>query len=86
LYTFYHVHDLFHSTWSSFRVPLYFKKGAATRLIGIYEKEKTGYTITNLAPGKTYYVRVRSYKKVKVGKKTVKFNSEWSGTVKKTLK
>lgn len=63
-----------------------FKKGAATRLIGIYEKEKTGYTITNLAPGKTYYVRVRSYKKVKVGKKTVKFNSEWSGTVKKTLK
>ena len=35
-------------------------------------------TVKKLSAKKTYYVRVRTYKNVKVGKKTVKLYSGWS--------
>ncbi|WP_243060478.1 hypothetical protein [Dorea sp. AF24-7LB] len=40
-------------------------------------------TVTKLTAKKTYYVRVRTYKNVKVNGKTMKLYSGWS-TVKKT--
>lgn len=41
-------------------------------------------TVKKLSAKKTYYVRVRTYKNVKVGKKTVKLYSGWSNI--KTVK
>ena len=63
----------------------HFKK-SENRRIDIYDKQKIDFTITNLEPGKMYYIRVRAYKKVKVGKKMKEFCSEWSETVKKRLR
>lgn len=53
-----------------------FKKGVKSFNIG---KNKTiSKTIPKLAKGKRYYVRVRSYKSVKLNKKTQKLYSSWS--------
>jgi hypothetical protein len=41
-------------------------------------KRKTKVTIKKTKPGKKYYVRIRTYKKVKVNGKTKKLYSSWS--------
>lgn len=75
--------------YDGFEIPIgkdeHFKK-SENRRIDIYDKQKIDFTITNLEPGKMYYIRVRAYKKVKVGKKMKEFCSEWSETVKKRLR
>lgn len=60
-----------------------FKKNVKT--VTISKKKTVKKTIGKLKKGKTYYVRVRSYKKVKVSGKTKKFYGSWS-TVKKSGK
>lgn len=70
-----------------FSTDSHFKKGTSKQY-GVYDKKKkkTSYTITGLTSGKTYYIRVRNYKNVRIGKKTEKFCSEWSKTIKMKLK
>ena len=56
------------------------------KLNGKNKKKKAfSCTFNNITRGKTYYVRVRSYKWVTYSKKTKKLYSKWSKTVKKTL-
>ena len=52
-----------------------FKKNTKTATI---KKNTSSTTIKKLKANKKYYVRVRSYKNVKVGSKTVKVYSSWS--------
>lgn len=49
----------------------------------VVNKKKTAYAIKKLKPHKKYYVRIRAYKSVKVGKKLEKLYSAWN---KKTLR
>ena len=53
-----------------------FKKGVKT--IPISKNKTVTKTISKLANGKRYYVRVRAYKSVKVNKKTQKLYGSWS--------
>ncbi len=53
-----------------------FKKGVKT--IPISKNKTITKTISKLANGKRYYVRVRAYKNVKVNKKTQKLYGPWS--------
>ena len=52
-------------------------KGAKT--VTVSNAGTTSRTIKSLKSGKRYYVRVRSYKKVKVGGKTKTYYGKWSG-------
>lgn len=54
-----------------------FKKGVKTATVSKYKT--VSKTITKLTAGKRYYVRVRSYKSVKVSGKTQKLYGAWSG-------
>ncbi|MCC8066114.1 MAG: Ig-like domain-containing protein, partial [Clostridiales bacterium] len=56
-----------------------FASGNKTKLVS--GKSKTSYTLSGLTAGKTYYVRVRTYKTVS-GKK---YYSAWSSTSSKTI-
>ena len=67
-------------------VPIEKKKKKIKVKVYDKKKKKTSYTITGLTSGKTYYIRVRNYKNVRIGKKTEKFCSEWSKTIKMKLK
>ena len=58
-----------------------FKSSVKTSTIS--NNKTVSKTVTKLTAKKTYYVRVRTYKKVKVNGKTMKLYSGWS-TVKKT--
>ena len=58
-----------------------FKSSVKTSTIS--NNKTVSKTVKNLTAKKTYYVRVRTYKKVKVNGKTMKLYSGWS-TVKKT--
>ncbi len=51
-------------------------KNAKTKLIK--KNETTSATVKNLKSGKTYYVRIRTYKTVKINDKNVKIYSAWS--------
>ncbi len=57
-----------------------FKKGIKTKTLT--GKNKTSITIRKVSSKKTYYVRVRTYKKVKVNGKSKKIYSAWSKKVK----
>ena len=55
----------------------------------VSKNSTTKKTITGLKNGKKYYVRVRTYKTVKTGRKSTKYYSSWSkskttGTAKKS--
>lgn len=52
----------------------------------ISDNSKKSLTITGLAANKTYYVRVRTYKTVKVNGKSVKLYSSWSNAKTVTTK
>lgn len=52
-------------------------KGASVKKKGISAK-----TLARLKKGKTYYVRVRAYKSVKFGSKTIRLYGSWSSTAK----
>ena len=53
-----------------------FKSGKKS--MTVKKASKTSATVTKLKKGKRYYVRVRAYKQVKVGKKTQKIRGSWS--------
>ena len=48
------------------------------KTIPISKNKTVTKTISKLANGKRYYVRVRAYKSVKVNKKTQKLYGSWS--------
>ncbi len=54
------------------------KKTAKTKTVKGNKSKKPSATIKNLKSKKTYYVRVRTYKTVKVNGKTTKVYSSWS--------
>ena len=54
-----------------------FTKKAAKTVI-VKSKNATAKTISKCKPGKKYYIRVRTYKDVKVKGKNQKFYSSWS--------
>ncbi len=55
-----------------------FRKGVKTVTIG--KNKVTSKTVKKLSRKKNYYIRVRTYRNVKVGKKTVKLASLWSSS------
>ncbi len=57
-----------------------FKKGVKT--ITVKKKGTSVKTISRLKKGKTYYVKARSYKSIRIGRKTKKLYGAWSATVK----
>lgn len=57
-----------------------FKKGVKT--VTVKKKGMSAKTISRLKKGKTYYVRVRSYKSIQTGRKTKALYGAWSATVK----
>lgn len=57
-----------------------FKKGV--KFITVKKKGTSAKTISRLKKGKTYYVRVRSYKSIQNGRKTKPLYGAWSTTVK----
>ena len=57
-----------------------FKKGAKSTFVK--RKGTTTKAIAGLKGGKTYYVRVRAYKSVESGGRTIKLYGPWSGTAK----
>lgn len=59
-----------------------FKKGVKIKTVKISDSagKKCSLKITNLKSGKKYYVKVRTYKRVKIGGKQVKIYSSWSKT------
>lgn len=61
-----------------------FKSGNKT--VTVSKNSTTSKKITKLTSKKTYYVRVCTYKNVKVGKKTVKICSAWSKAKKLKIK
>ena len=61
-----------------------FKSGNKT--VTVSKNSTTSKKITKLTSKKTYYVRVCTYKNVKVGKKTVKICSAWSKAKKVKIK
>ena len=61
-----------------------FKKGNKT--VNITKNKTTSKSIKKLAAKKKYYVRVRTYKTVKVNGKNVKLYSGWSKAKKVTTK
>lgn len=67
-------YEVQHSTDRKFRKGI---KGASVKKKGISAK-----TLASLKKGKTYYVRVRAYKSVKSGGRTIKLYGPWSSTAK----
>lgn len=67
-------YEVQHSTDRKFRKGV---KGASVKKKGISAK-----TLASLKKGKTYYVRVRAYKSVKFGGRTIKLYGPWSSTAK----
>jgi hypothetical protein len=63
----------------------YKAKGAKKWVTKTVAAKNATYVIAKLKAGKTYQVQVRSYKNVKVGKKTEPFYSAWSKTVSKKI-
>lgn len=61
-----------------------FKKGNKT--VAITKNSTTSKSVSKLAAKKKYYVRVRTYKIVKIGGKNVKLYSGWSGAKSVTTK
>ena len=53
-----------------------FKKG--TKTVTVSKNKTTSKSVSKLSAKKKYYVRVRTYKTVKVNGKNVKFYSGWS--------
>lgn len=53
-----------------------FKKGVKTAAVG--KVKTTSKKISKLKAGKKYYVRIRTYKTIKINKKSVKIYSDWS--------
>lgn len=49
-----------------------------TSTVTVKSNKTTSKTFSKKKAGKRYYVRIRTYKNVKVGKKTVKLYSQWS--------
>lgn len=49
-----------------------------TSTVTVKSNRTTSKTVTKKKAGKRYYVRIRTYKNVKIGKKTVQFYSQWS--------
>ena len=62
------------------------KKFKKAKTVLVKKTKTTKTTLKKLKKGKTYYVKVRAYKEVKVGKKKVKIYSPYSKTLKKKLK
>ena len=58
------------------------KNFSKAKTVTVKSKNTTKKKITGCAAKKTYYVRIRTYKKVKVNGKTKKIASSWSKTVK----
>ena len=52
---------------------------STTKSVTISKAKTTSKTISKLKGNKTYYVRIRTYKTVKVNGKSVKVYSDWSG-------
>ena len=61
-----------------------FKKGNKT--VNITKNKTTSKSVSKLSAKKKYYVRVRTYKTVKISGKNVKFYSGWSGAKSVTTK
>ena len=61
-----------------------FKKGNKT--VNIAKNKTTSKSVSKLSAKKKYYVRVRTYKTVKINGKNVKFYSGWSGVKSVTTK
>ena len=61
-----------------------FKKGNKT--VNIAKNKTTSKSVSKLSAKKKYYVRVRTYKTVKINGKNVKFYSGWSGAKSVTTK
>ena len=61
-----------------------FKKGNKT--VNIAKNKTTSKSVSKLSAKKKYYVRVRTYKTVKIGGKNVKLYSGWSGAKSVTTK
>lgn len=55
--------------------------GSSTHSVFVKKASVTKQTVSKLKAGKTYYVRIRTYKTVKTGKKSTKIYSAWSRTV-----
>ena len=55
-----------------------FKKGKATKTKLVKKAKITSLKITRLTSKKTYYVKVRTYKTVKINGKITKVYSGWS--------
>jgi hypothetical protein len=62
------------------------KKFKKAKTVLVKKAKTTKTTLKKLKKGKTYYVKVRAYKEVKVGNKKVKIYSSYSKTLKKKLK
>lgn len=54
---------------------------SATKKITVNKNATTSKTLSKLKKGKTYYVRIRTYKTVRVNNKSVKIYSDWSDTL-----
>ncbi len=61
-----------------------FKKG--NKMVNITKNSITSKSVSKLSAKKKYYVRVRTYKTVKISGKNVKFYSGWSGAKSVTTK
>lgn len=62
------------------------KKFKKAKTVLVKKTKTTKTTLKKLKKGKTYYVKVRAYKEVKVGNKKVKIYSPYSKTLKKKIK
>ena len=58
----------------------------ATKTIKISKNSQTSYNIAKLTGGKKYYVRIRSYKAVKINGKSTYIYSSWSAIKSATIK
>ena len=56
-----------------------FRKGV--KKYRINKKKTSSATVSNLKPGKKYYIRVGSYKNAKLSGKTVKLHSAWNSII-----
>lgn len=52
---------------------------SGAKTVTVAENKSTSATVKNLKSGKKYYVRIRTYKTVKVNGKSVRLYSSWSG-------
>lgn len=53
-------------------------KSSKTKTITIKNKSQTNKTVSKLKKGKKYYIRIRTYKTLKINNKSTKFYSSWS--------